>query len=89
MTKLEAAIEETISLLDCSTDSDWSSLTCHEVSEILNKELVKIRKGEEFDKLELGVLFAVTGDIQEISMRNDWHEEYLVIAEKIDHYTEN
>lgn len=82
------AIKETISLLENSKDSDWSSLTAIEIKETLQGEVYKIENNQEFDKLELAVLFAVTSDVQETAMRNGWHAEYLKIAGVIDRYTD-
>ena len=82
------AIKETISLLENSKDSDWSSLTAIEIKEILQGEVYKIKNNQEFDKLEFAVLFAVTGNVQETAMRNGWHTEYLEIAHVIDRYTD-
>ena len=82
------AIKKTIELLEDSEDSDWSNFTAIEIKEILQGELYKIENNQEFDKLELAVLFAVTGNVQETAMRNDWHAEYLKIADVIDKYTE-
>jgi hypothetical protein len=82
------AIKKTIRLLENSKDSDWSGLTAVEIKEILQGELYKIENNQEFDKQELAVLFAVTSNVQETAMRNDWHAEYLEIADVIDKYTE-
>ncbi len=82
------AIKKTIGLLENSKDSDWSSLTAVEIKEILQDELYKIENNQKFDKQELAVLFAVTSNVQETAMRNDWHKEYLEIADVIDKYTE-
>jgi len=82
------AIKKTIELLENSEDSDWSSLTADEIKELMQSELYKIENNQEFDKLELAVLFTVTGNVQETAMRNDWHTEYLKIADVIDKYTE-
>ena len=83
------AITKTIELLENSEDSDWSNLSVVEIKEILRGELCKVENNQEFDKLELAVLFVVTGNIQETAMRNDWHTEYLKIADVIDKYTEH
>lgn len=86
MQKLILAIEKTIQLLDQSEDSDWSSLTAVEIKKLLEAELQKIRNQQEFDKTELNVLFAPTGNIQETAMWNEWHKEYLKIADIVDSY---
>lgn len=84
---LITAFERTIELLKNSEDSDWSSLTAGEIAEILNKELVKIKNNQKFDKVGIAVLFAPTGNIQEIAMQNDWNKEYFKVSTIIDIYT--
>jgi hypothetical protein len=34
----------------------------------------------------LGLLFAATGDLQEISIANGWADEFLKLAEAVDAY---
>lgn len=85
--ELISALERTIQLLAESEDSDWSSLTANEIKQILELELQKINDGEEFDKVELAVLFTPASNIQETAMWNNWHSEYLRIAEIVDGYT--
>jgi hypothetical protein len=79
------AIKKTIELLE---DSDWSNFTAIEIKEVLRGELYKIENNQEFDKLELAVLFAPTSNVQETAIQNDWYAEYLTIAGVIDKYTE-
>lgn len=81
------AIKKTIKLLENSEDSVWSSLTAVEIKEILQSELRKIENNQGFNKLELAVLFAVTSNVQETAVWNDWHAEYLEVADVIDKYT--
>jgi CRISPR/Cas system Type II protein with McrA/HNH and RuvC-like nuclease domain len=81
------AIKKTIKLLENSEDSVWSSLTAVEIKEILQSELRKIENNQGFNKLELAVLFAVTSNVQETAVWNDWHTEYLEVADVIDKYT--
>ena len=80
-------LSKTIKLLEDSEDSDWSNLTAVEIREVLQGELYKIENNQSFDKSELAILFAVTGNVQETAMQNGWHDEYLKIADVIDKYT--
>jgi hypothetical protein len=84
---LVSALERIIELLENSEDSDWSNLTAGELAKVLSKELSKIKNNQEFDKREIAILFAPTGNIQETAIWNDWHKEYLEISEVIDGYT--
>lgn len=86
--ELISAIETTIKLLKHSEDSIWSNLTVLEVKEILERELFKIKNGEDFDKIELAVLFTVASNVQEIAMHNGWSKEYMEIAKVIDKFTQ-
>jgi len=85
--KLVSAIKRTTKLLDQSEDSDWSSLSAEEIKQILEQELNNIAQNKGFNKVELAVLYAPTGAIQETAMVNGWDEEYLKIAEIIDKFT--
>lgn len=80
-------MERTIRLLEKSEDSDWSNLSVKEIIKILEDELVKINIGDKFNSRELKILYFPASNIQEIAMRNDWHSEYLNLAEIIDKYT--
>lgn len=83
---LISAIEKTVQLLDQSKDCDWSRRTVVEIKKLLEAEPQKIRSQQEFNKTELSILFAPTGDIQETAMLNGWHKRYLVIAKIVDLY---
>ncbi len=87
--ELISAIERTIKFLEHSEESIWSNLTVAETIEILESELSKIKNGEEFNEIELAVLFTVASNIQEISMYNGWSKQYIEIAEVIDRFTQS
>lgn len=81
------AIKKTIEFLENSEDSIWSNLSAVENKERLQEELNKIENNQKFNNLELAILFAPTGSVQETAMENDWHKEYMEIADIIDKYT--
>lgn len=87
MSKLAAAIERTIKFLGDSEDSIFSELTAAEIIEILEKELIKIKTGQDFDETEVKLLFLPTSNIQEIAILNEWSAEYLKTAEIVDKHT--
>ena len=62
----------------------WSSDTPGEVVESLEREIDSLIARGKCDRLELSVLFAPTGAIQEISMANGWSDEYLALAAGFD-----
>ena len=55
----------------------------------LEFEIARSRSSQSIDTKRLGQLFAPTGAIQEISIENDWGDEFLQIAEIGDEFTEN
>ena len=50
----------------------------------LDRQLAHIKAGEMPSRLDLTVLFAPTGPMQEVSINNGWAEEFLVVASKFD-----
>ena len=74
-------------LLQGSQGSDWSPLTPKEVEKNILCSLNKLENGKKLwpsDKLELSVEFEVTSTLQEIAMANDWHHEFLKLANDFD-----
>ena len=87
MNELVEALEQTLSFLERSEDTVWSNLSVNETRNILEKMLCEIKNGRDFDKFELQIQFAPTGNIQEISLHNGWSQEYIKIAGTIDSFT--
>jgi hypothetical protein len=46
--------------------------------------IAQLEAGSPPDRLELTVLFAPTGPIQEVSSTSGWAEEFLALAERFD-----
>ena len=84
---LVLALEKTLSLLGESKSSDWAGLTVEEVIRQLEDELDRARNSQPMDLKRLGFLFAPTGTLQEISIDNDWANEFLEISKTIDKHT--
>jgi len=84
---LVLALEKTLSLLGESKSSDWAGLTVEEVIRQLEDELDRARNSQPMDLKRLGFLFAPTGTLQEISIDNDWANEFLEISKTIDRHT--
>ena len=82
--KLKNVLERTSILLSKSEQSDWSPLTPEEVVQNLNAQISNIDKGVKVDTNSIAVEFAPTSTIQEISMSNNWSDEYLKLANEID-----
>ena len=87
--KLISALEETLSYLQKSPSSDWAPMSVEETIEVLESAIAKARSSQPIDTKRLSQLFAPTGAIQEISIENDWGDEFLQIAEIIDEFTGN
>lgn len=54
----------------------------------VERHLEEIRSSGATDLFELGVLFAPTGDLQEVSMDNGWGEEFLRLSAHFDRIAE-
>jgi hypothetical protein len=81
---LVSALERTCVLLERSEESVWSPLTPAEVVKNLRNALGALARGDAVERLTLSIEFAPTSTIQEIAMANDWHDEYLRLAEIVD-----
>ncbi|CAL2088221.1 hypothetical protein [Tenacibaculum sp. 190524A05c] len=84
MENLREIIIKTIELLNKSEESDWSPLTPEEVIKNLKTQLEKLNKNEKIDKALLELEFSPTSTIQEISMANNWSNEYLKLSSEFD-----
>ncbi len=87
MVTLKDAVQDTIGHLRESEESVWSHRAPNEIIRILESELQKSGGHELLDLKTIALLFAPTGDIQEISMTNGWSDEYLEISQVVDTYT--
>ena len=85
--RLISVLEETISFLQKSESSTWSSLSPQEIIRRLEAEIGKAQNRRPVDVDFLDRLFAPTGVIQEISMDNGWGTRFLHIAEIVDQFT--
>jgi hypothetical protein len=85
--RLISALEETISLLQKSESSAWSSLSPQEIIRRLEAEIRKAQNRKPVDVDLLDRLFAPTGVLQEISIDNGWGTKFLHIAETVDRFT--
>jgi hypothetical protein len=87
--RLISALDETISLLQKSESSAWSSMPIDEIIRRLQSEMEKARNRKPLDIVVLDRLFAPTGVIQEISIDNGWGTRFLQISEIVDGVTGN
>jgi hypothetical protein len=85
-TKLADVLREAIVWLRRpNNDFAWSSWNDDEeaISE-LSAHIATLEAGKLPPKLDLTVLFAPTGPIQEVSVSSGWGEEFLSLAERFD-----
>lgn len=89
MDYLISALEKTIKLLEKSEDSAWANYSVDEAKGILQTELENYRQTHELSasgRSRINFLFLPTSALQEISIDNDWGEEYLEISDIIDRF---
>jgi hypothetical protein len=71
--------------LESSQESDWTSFSPADVIAILDRELESLRSTSRLaDATELQFLFGPTAPIQEISMANNWSQEFLMLSKRFD-----
>jgi hypothetical protein len=54
----------------------------------LDERITAIERGETPSKLDIAVLFAPTGPMQDVSISSGWAREFLVIASRFDRVAE-
>jgi hypothetical protein len=88
-----AAKEELIEVLEAAkqllsipkSDFSWSSWTsAADAIRELDAQIAAISAGERPPRLDLTVLFAPTGPIQEISLSSGWGDDFLSLAARFD-----
>lgn len=67
-----------------SQDAAWSSMTVSEIVGVLDRGIEAIERGMEWNRDELKMLFAPTGDLQETAIANGWDENYLSLSKRFD-----
>ena len=82
-------LERVCERLKYSKESDWSPLTPDQVRSNIESQMDLISKGVMIDKQKLIMEFLPTSTLQEISMQNDWGDEFLKLATKFDSLIEN
>jgi hypothetical protein len=89
----ERAISDLIKMLNNTRDflsrpendfvySGWDNV--QDALEEFDTLIARLRKNDLPSRLELSVLFAPTGPIQELSVRSGWGDECLVLANEFD-----
>lgn len=89
MDELISAFERIINLLDQSEDTIWANYTVEEAKEILQTELENYKnthKLSDSGKSNINFLFLPTSALQEISIDNDWGDEYIKLSNIFDKY---
>lgn len=71
-----------------SQDAAWSNRGVAEILGILDRGVEAIERGTELNREELKLLFAPTGDLQELSIANGWEEDYLLLSARFDDLVE-
>lgn len=68
-----------------SNDFIWSSWEDGAAATAeLDQYIESIERGRLPSRLDLSVIFAATGPMQEVSLSSGWSEEFLVLAERFD-----
>jgi hypothetical protein len=66
-------------------DFAWSSWEdSHSALAELDRQIAAISSGQLPPHLDLAVLFAATGPIQEVSLSSGWAQEFLAVAKQFD-----
>lgn len=79
---LDSAIEL---LLLPDNDFSWSSWEdAEQATEEISKLKISVKSEILPEKVELGVLFAATGPLQEVSLSSGWSDAFIKVADKYD-----
>ena len=85
-TPLAVILRETRDLLGRpGNDFSWSSWEDAKAADLeIDEHLRRIEQGDHSRLLDLQVLYAPTGPIQEVSVTSGWGREFLAVAERFD-----
>jgi hypothetical protein len=83
---LVAVIQEARLLLDRKeNDFTWSRWENREAALLeLDALVAALKSGKKVDLLDISVLFAATGSIQEVSLSSGWSDEFMDLAARFD-----
>ncbi len=85
ITRLIEMLKQIKSRTGKDADTSWSSYDDpQEIREELDEYISKLTEGNEDVLDTLNILFAPTSTFQELSIANDWSDEYLAMAEEFD-----
>lgn len=83
--ELVGLLRKTIWHLKASQPSAWTAWEPKQVIEALEGEIFALdRSGRPSDAVGLHARFGATACIQEIAIENNWADEYMAIAAKVD-----
>jgi hypothetical protein len=82
--RLLELLNRVIVLLKNSEDTAYAFETVDAGLRICGNELDKLAENGEIALDEISFLFIPTGDFQEISLANNWADEYLALASSFD-----
>ena len=69
------------------TDVSWTSYcTPQEAIDDIQNAICLLKQNDDFALDNLSLLFAPTGDVQEISISSGWSAEYLEISARVDQF---
>lgn len=83
-TRFVDCLEKTIKFLNHSKESPYTNKTPQNVTNTLNKAIIKLKENKPINKPDLKLEFAPTSSIQEIAIDNGWGEKYLQLSEEFD-----
>jgi hypothetical protein len=66
-------------------DFAWSKWSCAEAAlKEMDLHIAIVDQGRPLEKFRLGLLFAPTGSIQEVSMSSGWSRQFMELATRFD-----
>ena len=82
------SLRRTSELLDHSESTDWASLSVPEVATRLRGAISALEKASQPSREQLRMLFAPTGDVQEIAIANGWGDEMIELSKAVDAFAD-
>jgi hypothetical protein len=81
---LSAVLKRCRDLSAASGDALYSSRSISQIIEVLDRGIEASERPSDLNRDELILLFAPTGDLQEVSLANGWADEYLLLSARFD-----
>ena len=82
--KLKSELEKLLIYLNQSTDSVYAHDSIFKMKVFINETIKKIDNHNKIEINKIKILIVPTGSLQEISIDNNWGQEFVIIANEME-----